>query len=193
MKHLFKTARLTLWVCVMVQFSILLLYAQDEDQWQQLETKHTILHYKSFADLKKFSAKINFSPGGWGRKNLIFKANEDLTKRITTEVDALLERVQEILNMPKKMQKIIVRICPDNEQLHAFFSYFSDRTYNGETPPRAWYCYSRNTIYINADDIHEGILAHEIAHAVVDHHLMVRPSKDVAEIIARYVEARLFF
>ncbi|MEH0019750.1 MAG: hypothetical protein V6Z89_08855 [Desulfobacter sp.] len=35
------------------------------------------------------------------------------------------------------------------------------------------------------------MLAHEIAHAVVDHYLDVRPPRATAEILARYVDAHL--
>ena len=56
---------------------------------------------------------------------------------------------------------------------------------------RAWYVYELNTIYLNVDDVHEGMLAHEIAHSIIDHYLLVRPPKATAEILARYVDKHL--
>ena len=58
---------------------------------------------------------------------------------------------------------------------------------------RAWYIYESNTIYINADDVHEGILAHEMAHSIIDHYFSVRPPRATAEILARYVDKHLRF
>jgi hypothetical protein len=44
---------------------------------------------------------------------------------------------------------------------------------------------------MNVNDLHEGMLAHELAHAIVDHYLLVRPPRPTAEIIARYVDSHL--
>ncbi len=44
----------------------------------------------------------------------------------------------------------------------------------------------------NVDDVHDGILAHEITHVIVDHYLNIRPSKAIAEIIANYVDENLY-
>jgi hypothetical protein len=41
-----------------------------------------------------------------------------------------------------------------------------------------------NTIYLNVDDLHEELLAHEMAHAIIDHYLLVRPPPATAEILA---------
>ena len=44
---------------------------------------------------------------------------------------------------------------------------------------------------MNAEDVHEGMLAHEIAHSIIDHYLLVRPPRATAEILSRYVDAHL--
>ena len=36
-----------------------------------------------------------------------------------------------------------------------------------------------------------GILAHEMAHAVIDHYFGVKPPKATAEILAQYVDAHI--
>ena len=40
-------------------------------------------------------------------------------------------------------------------------------------------------------DVHAGMLAHELAHAIIDHYLTVRPPAQTAEILARYVDSHL--
>jgi hypothetical protein len=57
---------------------------------------------------------------------------------------------------------------------------------------RAWYVYEYNTIYINVRDVNEGMLAHELAHSIIDHYLSVRPPRASAEILATYVDKSLF-
>jgi hypothetical protein len=36
------------------------------------------------------------------------------------------------------------------------------------------------------------MLAHEMAHSIIDHYLRVRPPHATAEILARYVDGHLF-
>jgi hypothetical protein len=40
--------------------------------------------------------------------------------------------------------------------------------------------------------MYEGILAHEIAHSIIDNYLLILPPKATAEILARYVDEHLF-
>jgi hypothetical protein len=90
--------------------------------------------------------------------------------------------------MRKVMDKININIYPDQKKLHAaYYDMFQETC-----QLRAWYLYEKNTIYINAGDMNEGILAHEMAHAIIDHFLSVRPPAATAEILARYVDAHLF-
>ena len=56
---------------------------------------------------------------------------------------------------------------------------------------RAWYTFEQHTIYLQVEDINEGMLAHEMAHAIIDNFLQVRPPSASAEILARYVDAHL--
>jgi hypothetical protein len=157
--------------------------------WQSIETKYTIIHYQSLKDLKKFNHKVDYSPGEWGLKRLFSRS--DSTKMINKfekKVDALYERVQDILDMRKRMKKVTVNVYHNKKQLHA--AYWG--IYKKPCKLRAWYIYEYNTIYINVGDLHEGMLAHEMAHSIIDHYLTVRPPDATAEILARYVDSHLF-
>ena len=52
--------------------------------------------------------------------------------------------------------------------------------------------YEYNTVYLNVQDVHEGMLAHELAHAIIDNFMAVRPPRATAEILATYVDKHLF-
>lgn len=132
---------------------------------------------------------MDYAPGSWGLKGLFgFTGSENFSEALPKKMDALYERVQQILDMRKKMKKVSIHVYPNKEQLHAAFR----EIFNAPCPVRAWYAHEHNTIYLNAKDVHEGIVAHEMAHAVIDHYLLVRPPKATAEILARYVDAHLF-
>ena len=157
--------------------------------WQSLETKYTIIRCQSLEDLKKFNQKVDYSPGEWGLKRLFSRSDSTkMIDKLKKKVDALYERVQEILDMRKRMKKVTVNVYHNKKQLHA--AYWG--IYKKPCKLRAWYIYEYNTIYINANDLHEGMLAHEMAHSIIDHYLTVRPPGATAEILARYVDSHLF-
>ncbi len=103
------------------------------------------------------------------------------------KTDAIFERVQEILDMRKKNEKVIINLYPDKKTIETAYAEF----YGQECRFRAWYEYKTNTISLNINDCHEGMLAHELAHSIIDHFLKVRPPKNTAEILARYVDTHL--
>ena len=158
-------------------------------QWQRLETKFTTIQYKSINDIKKFDRSIDFSPEDFSIKGLfvVGDANDPMgsTRR---KIDALFERVQQILDMRKKMKKVTINIYPNEKLFHK--EYYTITWTKCQV--RSWYLYRTNTIHVNADDIHEGILAHEMAHAIIDNYLDVRPPRATAEILAVYVDQHLF-
>ena len=157
--------------------------------WQSLETKYTIIHYQSLKDLKEFNHKVDYSPGEWGLKRLFSRPDSNkMIDKLKKKVDALYERVQDILDMRKRMKKVTINIYHNKKQLHAAYH----EIYKKPCKLRAWYIYEYNTIYINVNDLHEGMLAHELAHSIIDHYLMVRPPGATAEILARYVDSHLF-
>jgi hypothetical protein len=158
--------------------------------WERLETKYTIIHHHSLEDLKKFERKIDFASGDFSLKSLFSESNqEDAIGKLRLKIDALYERVQEILDMRKKFEKkVIIQLNPGRKELARAYR----ELFGGELRVRAWYLYEMNTIFISVDDVHEGMLAHEIAHSVIDHYFTVRPPRASAEILAVYVDTHLF-
>jgi len=162
-----------------------------------LETRYTIIRYQSVEDLTKFNRKIDYSPEQLGFMQMFSRSSsKDLTGEITKKVDAIYERVQKILGMRKKNKKVSIDVYSNNKQFHAVYLKHKDtafRNFNPSSRLRAWYIHKNNTIYVNSSDLHEGMLAHEMAHAVIDHYLLIRPPKATAEILAQYVDSHLIF
>lgn len=158
-------------------------------QWSTLKTKYLTVMYENEGDLEAFNQKIDFSTDS-GSFSSFFSANKSsgtgLEKKLAAKLDALIEKVQLILDMRKPIN-IIVRIYPDKTALHG--AYFN--IYKKKKELRAWYIFEYNTIYVNVQDLTAGMLAHESAHAIVDHFLAARPPRATAEILARYVDGHL--
>jgi hypothetical protein len=156
--------------------------------WQEIETAHTVIHYQSLEDLKKFNAKLDYGPEQWNLDRRLSSSRLVSPVEIVKEkVDALYERVQEILDMHRKIPRVTIKIYRGRPQLTEAYS----RIYKDECHFRAWYIYEKNTVYTNVEDLKEGILAHELAHSIIDHYLLIRPPVQTAEILARYVDDHL--
>ena len=158
--------------------------------WHHVETRFTRLAYRDFKDLKKVNRSIDYSPGGLSLPGFLSRVDDqELGKVISKKVDALYLRVQEILDMRPRFKKVTIRIFTNTAELKKECLKLS----GGSCQIRAWYIFENNTIYINAKDVHEGMLAHEMAHAIIDHYFAVRPPRATAEILARYVDRHLHF
>ena len=160
--------------------------------WQMIQTRYTLIKYKSGEDLVLFDRSVRFgAPEKIGGITADPFQDQDqdqaFARRLEKKVDALFERIQEILDMNKDFEPVNVHLYSDTAALKAAY----EGIYPGECRLRAWYRFANNTVYLNVRDVHEGMLAHELAHAVIDHFLTVRPPPQTAEILARYVDTHL--
>jgi hypothetical protein len=159
-----------------------------KSQWQRIETKHTIIQYQTLEDLKDFDSNIDYSPEGFSFGNLFSAGDSDNPAgSLTKKLDSLYERVQQILDMRGILKKVRINIYPNRTSLHEAYLSITGQ----ECRVRAWYMFEVNTIYINKDDVDEGIIAHEMAHSIIDHYFSVRPPSATAEILATYVDLHL--
>ena len=158
--------------------------------WQHIESRYALIKYKALGDLERFDKSIDYLPGNRGLNNLFSSLGpKDPIASIKQKVDALFERVQQILDTDMCKDKVIINIYPNKKS----FYEVRNKMIGEDCHFRAWYIFKSNAIYINIDDVHNGILAHEIAHVLIDHYLTIRPSKTIAEILASYVDANLYY
>jgi hypothetical protein len=186
-----KILLLHLWYSFFFLWTVGTVFADSsvDTPWHIVDTKYTKIHYHFLKDLKKFNSNIDYSPSLMGLKWFFKKKSpSDIENEIKLKVDAVYEKVQEILDMRKSMKKVTIYISHDKQELHSLYQ----KIFKKPCHLRAWYVYELNTIYINVDDFHEGILAHEIAHSIIDYYLLIRPPKATTEILARYVDGHLF-
>lgn len=164
-------------------------FASDELNWLEIKTRYAILFYQTPEDLIEFNKKINYSPGLSGLGWLTYGSSKrSLEDRLKTKIDAIFKRVQQILDMRRKIERVHINLYQNKGQLGEAFKGL----YQKECRFRAWYVFEKHTIYLNLEDLHEGMLAHEMAHAIIDHYFTMRPPSATAEILARYVDSHLF-
>jgi Zn-dependent peptidase ImmA (M78 family) len=135
-----------------------------------------------------FNNAINYSAGSSLSSFFSSRNSYDHEKELVRKVDLLFEKVQAILDMRKRMRKVRVRLFSNSDQLQKAYQ----KIFGSPCHVRGWYVYDFNTVFLNVRDVHEGMLAHELGHAIIDHYLTVRPPRATAEILAKYVDKHLF-
>ena len=153
-----------------------------------IPTKHTILMFNTEEDLGLFNDSIKYDAATSLSSIFSTPSSGDVRKDVIRKVDLLFEKAQLILDMRKPMTKVTVRIHSNEVQLGESFK----KLYQQGNPPRGWYFYENNTVYLNVKDVHEGMLAHELGHSIIDNYFSVRPPAATAEILAQYIDKHLF-
>lgn len=154
-----------------------------------LESKYLQITFNSSEDIARFNKSIDFDTGSFSGGFFSSETPTELSGKLTRKLDLLFEKVQRILDMRKPLEnKIRVVVHSSEEELAATFV----KIFKKQGSARGWYVFEYNTIYLNAQDVHEGMLAHELAHAVIDTYMNVRPPRATAEILATYVDKHLF-
>ena len=171
-------------------------------EWKSLETEYTTIKYRSLEDLETFYQKIKHpSRSRFSSPSPSISIQNENPSGLIQKVDGLFESAQKILGIGKKMNRVLLRIHSSKEQLALTYAKISgsslrcyeDRCSLKNALPRAWYVYESNTVHLNVEDVHQGILAHEMAHAIIDHYLGFKPSRITAERLAKRVEKNLPF
>lgn len=186
-----RPSRVGRWMFLLVVL-LLAMQTQASTSWAantiELETRHLVLNFNSVEDMERFSDSIDY-PSRYSAGGLFASPTRaELEKHLVDKVDNLFEKVQLILDMRKPMKKVRVKVHSSNDDLARTYKAI----YKKENNPRGWYIYKFNTVYLNARDVHEGMFAHELGHAIIDHYLSVRPPRATAEILAKYVDLHLF-
>ena len=150
-------------------------------KWQQAPTCHTMILFQTVEDLENLNRRIDFSVPE------IKENTSDTVLTVSRKVDALFQRARQLLGMQCFVNRVNIRVYRNREQLdRAFFDLYQTQSH-----ARAWYAHEKLTVYIQLEDFHEGMLAHELAHAIIDHYLIIPPPPETAEILARYVDTHL--
>lgn len=151
-------------------------------------TQHTILIFNAVEDMAAFNKALNY-PGDSSLSGIFTAPGaKEVETELVQKIDLLFVKVQQILDMRKEMRKIRVRLFSNDEQLAEAYKKIFKQKIN----VRGWYVYEFNTVFLNVKDVHEGMLAHELGHAVINHFLTVQPPRATAEILAKYVDKHLF-
>jgi hypothetical protein len=143
-----------------------------------VESKFVTIVYDDRELLKTFYLKIKTSwLGSFGK----------LSFSKLARVDDLNSQVRKILMMSPDMNVKIV-LLPNEKEVQA--KYFE--LYNVKVSFKSFYSQIKKTLYLSVTDLNARMYAHEFAHAVIDHFILVNKlPTHLHELIAQYVEKKV--
>lgn len=144
----------------------LLLFSSNAYAQNSLSTRYATVHYSDDSDLNDFLWRLT------GQK----MTGPSVPQLTSTRVDELVERVQSLLEMRPAAFR---------------FDIFLKKTYDG-AGAIAYYSHETKSITAVAGRVTDGVLAHEIAHAVINASFSPAPPEKSQEILAQYVDQHLW-
>ena len=108
-------------------------------------------------------------------------------EKVTYRMEVLFNKVKETLGMYPVVARFNIKIFKHRRSVYD--EYF--RITRSRQRVKSFYLHSARTIYASEDDISDSILAHEMAHVIIDHYFIISPPDKVKEMLAVYVDSHL--
>jgi hypothetical protein len=168
-------------VIIIFLFIILLTSASPA---YELKTQYTTIIYENEDQLRRFNKEIRLGSLSYLMRNKKSITTDD---EIKNKIDVIVERVETILEMfPNELTFKIV-LFSSKDEVQATFK----NKYGKNVDYIAFYSPRDRTIFVSVKDIDLGIIAHEIAHIVIDQYYGIPTPAKLHEILAQYVEMHL--
>jgi len=171
-------------VCLIACLALILAPAwagQRQDGGRRLETAYSTISYHREADLLGFGRKL-----GKGQAALI-RDNARAAETAREEVDRLVYHVRTLLDMHPPLLRFNIIVLSDYNEIRKAYASLG---FDGPAPI-AFYRQRSQTIYVSVDKLTPGVLAHEVAHAVINAFFSTPPPAQMQEILAQYVDRHL--
>ncbi|MDD5130152.1 MAG: hypothetical protein PHS66_03755 [Candidatus Omnitrophica bacterium] len=157
-------------------------------EWLSYGSSQVTFLYPSDINLRRLEARLRtryFSVSSTER-DLFTNPAYPVEKRILARLESVLLRTEQVLAMypPMDLKIKIFRTREELSQEHVRLTGSLQRY-------KSFYVHGFETIYSSMQDISDSVIAHEMAHAVIDHYFRVPPPEKAAELLATYVDSHL--
>ncbi len=158
--------------------------ASDFEGWKRLDSRYCTIWIDPAVGVEQVSRRIST----WRvRPQVAIPKGANLEEQLGAKCDTIFRRVEEVLDMVPPGMHVTVRIAREQGQI----SHSHESRYGQGTDAVAFYVFENNTIYAACPNLSESVLAHEMAHAIIDHYFGVRPPRKVEEMLAIYADENL--
>lgn len=161
-----------------------------DKEWGIIESKYCTILYHPDVDIEKINnkIKIRFYDIFLDRDRYSSK-NSSVEEQLAKKIDRIFQKVEKILDMfPRKMHPTL-KIYRNQDQLDDAYA----KTFGGANTERriSYYVHKYTTIYTTQQVVSQGLLAHEMGHAVTSHYFLILPPEKIKELLVQYVEMHL--
>jgi hypothetical protein len=169
-------------VLMAVAFSLTLLLVPPtlpaQESLKTYQTQYVVISYADEKDLYTFTRNI-----GSGM-SFLWENQEQNPLLAKTRVDKIVESICSILDMYPPNLRFGITLYKTQAEVTAAYKAL------GATgaAPVAFYAHRTRNIAVAIDSITDGILAHEIAHAIISAYFVPPPPGRMQEILAQYMD-----
>ncbi|MDP2920953.1 MAG: hypothetical protein Q8O12_01100 [Candidatus Omnitrophota bacterium] len=162
-------------------------YSQEEDR-SFFSSKFCTVFYANDVDLKKVNRRVSlgfsnfYSPRKYGGSSGL-----SIENILSDKLDAIFNKAEEILDMYPAKIHVAINVYKTQDDLDRVYEEF----FNEPNKAVSFYIYKTNTIYTVESQLTENILAHEMAHCIIDHYFVILPPRKIQEMLSVYVDIHL--
>ena len=180
---------LTVILIINIYFTFLLsspVFANKE--FKIYETNCCTIQYVDEEHLKRFALRI-------GAIKYTGKGMDDNPSNIRTRVNEIMKKVQTSLGLYTSDLFVSIILYPDYNSLAKVFKQYTHKgsvnTFT-DSSPLAFYSHNTKSIHVDVSSITDGVLAHEMAHGVLNFYFKTPPPAKMQKILAQYVDLHLW-
>lgn len=156
---------------------------EDTAGWQRVESRYCTLWVHPEIPLNRLNRQVST----WRVRPQMASAADTAEAQLAAKCDTLFRRAEELLDMYPPGIHVVIRVEREIQDIHNAHAAH----YGFGTSAVAFYLLENNTVYAAAGSVTESVLAHEMAHCVVDHYFGVRPPRKIEEMLAMFVDEHL--
>ncbi len=156
-------------------------------EWTITKSYFCTIYFRYDVNIDAVNKKIDTYRIDYGLAMKPQRLGEAIADIVAYKFDLIFLKVQELLDMRPKDIHFNAKIYRDQNDLDIVYM----EIFNEENKFIAFYVFKLNTLFASENKISADILAHEIAHCIVDHYFSVIPPKKIAEMIAQYADLHL--
>jgi hypothetical protein len=152
---------------------------------QRIDSRYCTIWLDPLISAKQVNRQIST----WSIRPQVRPGGEAQTpeRQLAAKCDTIFRRAQELLDMYPPGIHVTIQVAQHHRQIKNVHA----ARYGHGTEAIAFYMFENNTIYATAGELSESVLAHEMAHCIIDHYFGVRPPRKIEEMLAMYVDAHL--
>ena len=158
-----------------------------EKEWITAKGHFCNLRIREDVNIVALNRKIDTYRVDFGLTEKPIRQSREPKDEVLYKFDLVFFKVQELLDMRPAGISLNVKVYPRKNDLDKIYV----ELYNEEGRFIAFYVFDLNTLFACEEKVSVSVVAHEIAHCIVDHHFEIQPPKKIAEMIAHYAELHL--